>query len=466
MSEQGCPVVLVRIDRAAVRHTRHPRHLFPALDLKYVQSGLAVRHGIRAALVDGWLQPFDASRCADEALAMRPRIAVLKGVSWCLEETIETARILRRAGVITIAVGQAVQHAAVQTPPGWHEAFDHVLAGEPEAALPEFVAALLANVSPVLAVAPSGLSLVHHPDQLPDPDCSSQELADYPFPFPLRGGTPARWAYLLTAWGCPRPCRHCTNIVRKSVGRPLRTRSIERVLDEVARLADAGAEALAFEDDSLFVHRKRFLELADGLVRRGLTLPWLANARPDELDGETVAAARLAGARLVKVGIDSGSPRMIEAIGKSSDGAAWPAASGDAIRLLDDNGIGSVALFVVGLPGETSSDARLSFDLARQLPADYLQVQLYRPYPDVGLWPDLPPQQRVAAGEYHYGEMLTQCSAMSDAEIAAWPRRFYRAFYLRPTFVFRHLRLSWRHYLPGGRPGNALASLGYLVRGG
>ena len=39
--------------------------------------------------------------------------------------------------------------------------------------------------------------------------------------------------------------------------------SVTQVLDEVARLADVGAQAISFEDDSLFVHRKRFLELAD-----------------------------------------------------------------------------------------------------------------------------------------------------------------------------------------------------------
>lgn len=142
LENEDCRVVLVRIDRAAVRHTQHPRHLFPALDLKYVQAGLASQ-GIRAELIDGWLAPFQAERCAEEIIAMRPRIAVLKGVSWCLEETIATGRRLRQAGITTIAVGQAVQHAAVQPPPGWDEAFDHALAGEPEAALPALVAALL-----------------------------------------------------------------------------------------------------------------------------------------------------------------------------------------------------------------------------------------------------------------------------------------------------------------------------------
>jgi anaerobic magnesium-protoporphyrin IX monomethyl ester cyclase len=468
------PVVLLRIDRAADRHTRHPRHLFPPLDLKIVQAALAAQLGAPVPLIDGWLAPFDVAAFAAQALALQPRIAVLRAVSWCIEESVATARLLRAAGVLTIAVGQQAQHAARCRPAGWDEAFDLSVAGEPEAIVPEIVAALLGGTPREILqtrLAARALHLVEQPDALPLPQFSAGELDAYPFPFALRGAPVSRWGYLLTAWGCPRPCRHCTSIVRKSVGRPLRTRSLAGVLDEVARLADAGADAIAFEDDSLFVHRQRFLELADGLVRRSLVLPWMANARPDELDDGCIAAARESGARLLKVGIDSGSPRLVEAIGKAPDGAAWVGASRSAFARLDAAGIGSVALFVVGLPGETSADARASYALARGLPADYLQVQLYRPYPDVALWPQLPVAQRIVGGEYHYdghgGDCLTNCSALADDELAAWPRRFYRGFYLRPGFVLRHLQRSWRHYLPRRRgPTGTREALDFLLRRG
>lgn len=466
------PVVLLRVDRDFGRHSRHPRHLFPPLDLKIVQAALTTGLGVAVPLIDGWRTPFTPSAAAASVLALRPRIAVLRAVSWCIEESIATATRLRAAGVLTIAVGQQCQHALASPPPGWADAYDLAVAGEPESALPEVIGALLGGTAPAelkgrLAAAP--LHQVSDPDALPSSAFSAAELAAYPFPFPLRGCAPRRWGYLLTAWGCPRPCRHCTTIVRKSVGRPLRPRSLLRVLDEVAGLVDLGAEALAFEDDSLFVHRRRFLELAEGLVRRGLVRPWLANARPDEIDDEVIAAARASGATLLKIGIDSASPRLIERIGKATDGDAWVASSRAAITRLDAAGIGTVALFVVGLPEETATDAQASLDFVSGLPADYLQVQIYRPYPDVPLWSDLPTTQRITGGEYHYGEgPLTNCSAIADADLAGWPGRFYRRFYLRPGFVARHLRHGWRHYLGKARAlgsaAGALAALGFLLR--
>lgn len=464
--------VLLRIDRSVARHTRHPRHLHPALDLKYVQAGIESRLGAAAPLLDGWLEPFDAAGFAARALTLAPRVAVIRAVTWCLEESVAVAKILRRAGVIAIAVGQQVQHAARVPPPDWLAAYDLAVPGEPEEALPELVAQLAAGheLATLQRRWPphgrSGLAQVSDPGCLPQPRFSPAELAAYPFPFPVRGAAPGRWAYVLTAWGCPRPCQHCTAIVRKSVGRPLRPRPVAQVLDEIEGLAAAGAEAIAFEDDSLFVHRQRFLELADGLRRRGVKLPWMANARPDELDAERIAAALESGAVLLKVGVDTGSPRLIEHIGKAADGAAWMAASRSAFRELKAQGIGSVSLFMLGLPGETRAESAATLDLALELPADYLQVQLYEPYPDVGWWESFPAGVRGAA-DYHYARDGGALSELSRDELAAQQQRLYRRFYFRPAFIARHLRHGWRHYLRrcAPSPARVVAALRFLAGG-
>lgn len=466
----ACPVVLLRIDRSAQRHTQHPRHLSPALDLKYAQAGLEALFHEPIPLLDGWLQPFDPSAFAARALGLGPRVAVIRAVTWCLEESIAVATALRRAGVVTVAVGQQVQHVARHPRPGWREAYDLAIAGEPEAALIQLAAAHQGGM-PLATLQqhwpPDGrgeLALVSKPDLLPPPHFSAAELAAHPFPFPWRSAPATRWGYVLTAWGCPRPCRHCSAIVRKSVGRPLRPRSIDGVLDEVEGLVAAGAQAIAFEDDSLFVHRKRFLELASAMQRRGLVLPWLANARPDELDTEVIAAARASGAALIKVGVDTGAPELVQRLGKASDGKAWLAASRQACRDLDAQGIGAVTLFMLGLPGETRSDAEATRSLALELPADYLQVQLYQPYPDVSWWESLDEDQQGSA-DYHYSTAGRALGEHSLDELVALQRRLYRQFYLRPTFMARHLYHSWRHYLPGGgRVPRLAGALRFLMR--
>ena len=70
-------VVLVRVDRVE-GSGGHPRHLHPALDLKILEAGLTVAHRMAATLVDGWLLPGGPQAWVADALAARPRIAVIK----------------------------------------------------------------------------------------------------------------------------------------------------------------------------------------------------------------------------------------------------------------------------------------------------------------------------------------------------------------------------------------------------
>lgn len=459
--------ILVRVDRESSRHTAHPRHCAPPLDLKYLQAALSEATGVEPPLLDGWLAPFRVESTLAEALAHRPRYAVIRAVTWNLDESVRLGRALREAGVVTVAVGQQVEHVAKAGYAGWREAYDLAVGGEPEEEVPRLLARLRAG-EPLahLQAAQPGLSsaLVGAPEALPRPRFSAAELADYAFPFPTPGRPARRWGYLLAAWGCPRPCRHCTLIVRKSAGRRLRTRPVEQVVDEVAALRDAGAEAIAFEDDSLLVHRARFLELAEALCRRHLTLPWMANARPDELDAERIAAARESGAVLLKLGIDSGSPRLIEGIGKAADGEAWVAATQSGSAALQRAGIATVAMFTLGLPGETEADAQATRALIRRLRSTYLQVHLYRPYPDVDLWDDLPEDQRIRDADYHYIVSPRHCSALSTARLTALHARLYREFYLRPGYVARHLASCWRYYLSPHGGGRLLARLPGVLR--
>lgn len=449
------PLALLRVDADADAANRHPRHRHPALDLKYIQAAVHADTGILPPLIDHTLTAeLSADQLAERVLACAPRIAIVKAQSWNLATAIRCACRLREAGVVTIAVGQQVLHAARSPVAGWRDAYDIALSGDAEAEAPRLVARLLSGEEPATLathysdrMAMGRLLEIDAPDSLPMPRFDAIELAAYPFPFPLRRRPVSRWGYVLTAWGCPRACRHCSVVVRKSATATLRPRSVELVVDEVARLADAGAQGILFEDDSLCVDRRRFLNLCDALARRHLTLPWIANARPDELDRDRVAAAAASGAALFKVGVDCAAPRLIERIAKARDGRAWIAAAENAFGYLNEADIASVALFMVGLPDEQEVDVEASIELARRLRPDYVQVQIYTPYPDTALWAELSPAQRDGGGTYHYGIRTMSSSRIAAADLPAMQDLFYRRFYLDPAYLVRHLGRSWRHYL-------------------
>lgn len=463
-------VVLLRVDRVG-GGGGHPRHLHPALDLKILQAGLMQGGAPAVRLVDGWLTKGGPQAWVAQVRAEKPRIAVIKGETWCLPEAIECGRLLRQTGVTTIAIGQQVSHALRAPVPGWQEAFDLALAGEPEEELLRLLPRLLQGEPSTDEDYRRRFEQGHHfmvasPDELPRPEYSAAEQLAFAFPFPLPGKPLRRWAYVLSASGCPHRCRHCSTVVRKSWGERLRKRSPARVVDEVAAHLLAGAEAIAFEDDTFLVDRRHFLAICDELVRRNIAVPWIANARPDELDAERIDAAAACGARLFKVGIETATPRLIELMGKAPDGEAWRRQSEEGLARLKRQGIASVGLFLVGLPSETAAEVEATVRWAQVLAPDYVQVQIFRSYPDTPWWQDLAPELRDAGAAYHYGPISGTAAAIAPQTLPLLQRDFYRRYYLRAAFVAAHVRTCWRHYCAPAGIAAGFGRLGYIAQRG
>lgn len=461
-------IALLRMDRVEGAGG-HPRHAHPALDLKLVEAGLG-RAGVRVAMVDGWTIAGGPEAWVAHALASAPGVAVIKAETWCMPEALACARRLRREGVLTVGIGQQVAHAMRASVDGWDEAYDLALAGEAEAELLTLLPRLLQGDPVSLESYRQRFRhgerfSVGDPDALPWPEFSDTEMQAFAFPFPLPGPTLRRWAYVLTARGCPHRCRHCSTIVRKSDGGVLRTRTPTSVVDEIESHLARGAEAIAFEDDTLLVDRRHFLAICNALARRSIRVPWIANARPDELDEERVAAAAAAGAILFKLGIESATPRLIEAMGKARRGMAWIEQTEAAMARLRRHRLGSVGLFLIGLPSQTEDEVAATLAWACRLAPDYVQVQLFRSYPDIAWWPELPPETRDVGAAYHYGPVAVTAASIPAPALASLQRAFYRRFYLRPGYVARHVLRCWRHYAAPAVLGAGARRLAYIVHG-
>ena len=453
--------MLIRVDRAPETRSGHPRHIHPSLPLKYIQAAVEREIGVKAPLLDGWLHPWSPTDLIEAARSHDPWIAVIAASSTCIDEALAVGHALRREGILTVAVGQQVTHATHRAPRGWSRAFDFSILGEPEQETVLLLQRLLAGESRE-ALARHYEELfdrreafsVLDPDALPMPTFDPEERVEYPFPFPVAHHRVRRWGYVLTSWGCPHACTHCTGVLRKTTGAVLRKRTPSRVVDEVELLLAGGAQGIIFEDDTFFCDPGHLLAICAEIGRRGLRFPWIAHARADDLVKETVSAARQAGAVLLKIGVESGSRRVIERLGKTSHADAWADDVERGFGLLHQHGIGSVAMFMVGCPDENERDVERSIELALRLDADYLQVQIFCPYPDIRLLGrlDSPPTvTERTANQYHYAAPSWNLSHIPLERLRPPQAEFYRRFYLRPGFVLRHLRRHWRHYVrPGG----------------
>lgn len=121
---------------------------------------------------------------------------------------------------------------------------------------------------------------------------------------------------MVTSRGCPGRCTFCAT---KSVwGNAYRVHSEQRVLDDLERaLARLPLKMLMIKDETFTASRKRAKRICDGIVERGLKLVWSCDTRADALDEELVRSMRLAGCQRLSLGVESGSPAVLEAIGKN-----------------------------------------------------------------------------------------------------------------------------------------------------
>ena len=180
-------------------------------------------------------------------------------------------------------------------------------------------------------------------------------------------------ASLLTSRGCPHRCVFCVG--RKMIGARGRFRTPMAVVDEMEALIKLGFRRIRVEDDLFTFRKERALAICQELDRRGLSVRWRAYARVDTVDPELLAWMRKTGCERILFGAESGSPEILRRIRKG----ITPEQTRRAVKMTREAGIGVLASFVLGLPGETPQTLRQTLEFADSLHVPYT-LNLLTPY--------------------------------------------------------------------------------------
>lgn len=143
-------------------------------------------------------------------------------------------------------------------------------------------------------------------------------------------------------------------------------------------------EDVNFQDETFFTTPKRVAAMAEELLRRGVHVSWTATMRADQgsrLDEEVLRLCRRSGLRRVMIGVESGSPEMLERIEK--DITVEQVFDSAAKCLRQD--VGVLFNLIVGFPGETPETLAATLDVGKRLrtlsPSFELAIFHYKPYP-------------------------------------------------------------------------------------
>jgi len=199
-------------------------------------------------------------------------------------------------------------------------------------------------------------------DELPDLPYHLVDLKNY-YAVDFRGKPSI---ILTTSRGCPYRCTFCIDpAVHKNTWRAY---SSDRVIEKMRHIIDTyGIKDFFFQDDNFGTDPNRVKEILRGIIREFDDVAWgTLGIRADaicRMDEEYQELLVKSGCKNIDVGVESGSPRMIELMKKDENVEHFIQAN----RIMAKLGIVTKYTFILGFPTETEDDIKLSKKLALTL---------------------------------------------------------------------------------------------------
>ena len=183
--------------------------------------------------------------------------------------------------------------------------------------------------------------------------------------------------------GCPYKCNFCLwNQVMYGNGK-YRTFSPERVAAEMTELAARyGAREIYFDDDDFTINRAHVSAICRALIASGSKFKWSCMGDAINLSEELVGLMAQSGCVGIKFGVETGSPRMIQQLGKPVDLAMV----NNVVRWCAAHKIKTHATFSLGLLGEDAQSAEETLAYLEGLDVDTIQVSICTPFPGTGFF--------------------------------------------------------------------------------
>jgi len=224
----------------------------------------------------------------------------------------------------------------------------------------------------------------------------------------------SRLKHFITGRGCPYNCAYCYNQayhqLYRGKGKIVRRRSVDNVLEEVARVkAEYPLEFVVFLDDT-FIWPMDWVEEFCREYPRVVGLPFFCNVRANLVTRDVVRLLKSAGCASVGMGIETADDRLRNELLKRHMTREQIV---DASRIIRDEGINLITTNMLGLPtGSLESDfATLELNIACR--PGYANAFLYQPYP------------RTALGDFARERGLVE-DGFDDISISAWDRSILR----------------------------------------
>jgi len=245
-----------------------------------------------------------------------------------------------------------------------------------------------------------------------------------------------RFSTIIGSLGCPYRCTYCQE---KSV--PYQARDINSIIEEITECKQKyGINELFFLDPIFTVDRERTTDFCSKLIESGIRIKWVMRTRPDLVDNEMLSLLAEAGCIKIHYGIESGNQRILDTLSRQIT-------LGDirkAVGMTAKKHIAVFGYFMVGNNGETEESIKDTIAFACSLPFNFVQFMKVAPIHNTDILENSIDKFKSDIWLENYKGIKSsadkwkpQDTILSTNTLNLWIKKAYRAFYLRPGYLWR-----------------------------
>ncbi len=414
----------------------------PPIGLMYVAAALE-KAGFEVQMLDNYLMKKSIGEIKQLVTNLNPQIVGITCGSATYARCVETARAIKEAlPNCRIVVG------------GWHASYvpdsllanpeiDYVVMGEGERAITQLATCITNNNESAAATIP-GVACRRKGKNIKNPPKFIENLDEIPYParhlLPLElydrtieylSVKPAD--VMSISRGCVFSCGFCET--KKLWGNICRAFSPQRVIDEIQDLQSKyGTKGLYFINDNFTIRKKETIELCNLMIKNKMDLEWVCDTRVDLVDQELLEKMREAGCKTIWFGVESGSQKILQRIGRNTTLEQIES----AFKLCSKNGIKTACSFMLGVPDETLKDMETSLKFAKKLNPDWCLFNIFIANPDSKLYQEvLESKNYVRLDEFL---LSVKTDEFDYNSLMAIQRRFFKEFHRSPKQIMKRIR--------------------------
>jgi anaerobic magnesium-protoporphyrin IX monomethyl ester cyclase len=235
--------------------------------------------------------------------------------------------------------------------------------------------------------------------------------------------------------GCPHRCAYCG---QRGFWRKWRHRDPVKFARELARLhREQGVEVINFADENPTASREAWRIFLEALIAENVPLILVGSTRAGDIvrDADILDLYRKAGLARLLMGIESADAGTLERIRKGSTEAI----DRQAIRLLRDHGIISMAAWVAGFTEETDGDYARKLRMVLSYDPDQIQLLYATPHAWTAFGREHAETKVVQTdlARWDYKHQVLESKHVPNWRVLFWMKFTEAVAQLRPRSLFR-----------------------------